>query len=154
MPCCKKCFNTFPNWTSVGGERKNLSRRKYCLNCSPFGLHNTAKLHEPSKDNKQYYRTYFKSRLKKLRTKVLEELGGAVCCECGCDVEEIIEINHKNGGGNQDRKHRSALAFYGDLLKGRLSMGDFNVMCRICNAHHYVRDIMGVTGFTIKFNAV
>jgi len=157
MHVCKKCLASFPNWVLIDGEQKNLSKRKYCLVCSPFGQHNTVKLHEQrktSKDKRQYYQTYFRNRLRTLRGKVLEMLGGAVCCECGCDVEKILEINHKNGGGNQDRKRRSALAFYGSLIKGRLDTNDFNVVCRVCNAHHYVRDIIGVNGFSIKFDAV
>ena len=30
----------------INGENKNLGNRKYCLNCSPFGQHNTKKIHE------------------------------------------------------------------------------------------------------------
>jgi hypothetical protein len=30
----------------IDGRRKNLQHRKYCLNCSPFGSHNTRRLQE------------------------------------------------------------------------------------------------------------
>lgn len=44
MPTCHKCKNSFPNWAKINGALKNLKSRKYCLGCSPHGLHNTRKL--------------------------------------------------------------------------------------------------------------
>lgn len=46
MPVCLKCEAKFPNRILIDGVIKNAQRRKYCLDCSPFGCHNTAKLHE------------------------------------------------------------------------------------------------------------
>ena len=45
MPICKKCNKEFPNWKIINQEKKNLSKRKYCLVCSPYKKHNTKKLH-------------------------------------------------------------------------------------------------------------
>lgn len=45
MPTCLQCSNTFPNSTVVKNRKVNLQRRKYCLDCSPFGQHNTRKVH-------------------------------------------------------------------------------------------------------------
>ena len=33
---------------------RNISNRKYCLICSPFGLHNTKKLHDRDNDKRKY----------------------------------------------------------------------------------------------------
>ena len=41
MPICKNCGSNFPNTKIINDKRVNLSSRKYCLDCSPFGLHNT-----------------------------------------------------------------------------------------------------------------
>ena len=41
MPTCKNCSTHFRNWQQVAGKLRNLQRRKYCLECSPFGGHNT-----------------------------------------------------------------------------------------------------------------
>jgi hypothetical protein len=47
MPQCKKCGDGFPNRLQVAtGVYVNAQRRKYCLTCSPFGSHNTSKLHD------------------------------------------------------------------------------------------------------------
>lgn len=52
MPICKKCKGEFPNRKTIDGKERNLQRRKYCLTCSPFGLHNTRKLDNKLKGNK------------------------------------------------------------------------------------------------------
>ena len=44
MPSCRKCCVQFPNRVTINGQRKLISSRKYCLACSPYGGHNTAKL--------------------------------------------------------------------------------------------------------------
>lgn len=44
MPNCKKCGNSFPNRIIIDGNEHSLSKRKYCLECSPFNHHNTKKL--------------------------------------------------------------------------------------------------------------
>jgi hypothetical protein len=41
MPVCADCSDTFPNRVEIGGRLHNVSNRKYCIECSPFGLHNT-----------------------------------------------------------------------------------------------------------------
>ena len=38
---CAKCNKEFPNYMFVNGKVRNLHRRKFCLECSPFGAHNT-----------------------------------------------------------------------------------------------------------------
>jgi hypothetical protein len=45
MPTCEKCSEYFPTWITIDKKKRNLSRRKYCLTCSPFGQHNTISLH-------------------------------------------------------------------------------------------------------------
>lgn len=37
MPTCKGCLSRFPNRTKINGKDQDLSRRKYCLSCHPFG---------------------------------------------------------------------------------------------------------------------
>lgn len=44
MPICKKCSCSFPNWLVIDGRRRNLRARRYCLDCSPWGAHNSKRL--------------------------------------------------------------------------------------------------------------
>ena len=41
---CRKCEKTFPISVWIDGKKRNLQKRKFCLECSPFGLHNTRPL--------------------------------------------------------------------------------------------------------------
>ena len=44
MPVCRNCSNRFPARIAIDGRKRHLGNRKYCLDCSPFGAHNTRKL--------------------------------------------------------------------------------------------------------------
>lgn len=45
MKICAKCQGLFKTNIKINGKNHNLGSRKFCLNCSPFGLHNTKKIH-------------------------------------------------------------------------------------------------------------
>lgn len=44
MKNCQLCGNIIPIKLKIDGKVRNLANRKYCLDCSPFGQHNTRKL--------------------------------------------------------------------------------------------------------------
>lgn len=44
MAKCKKCDSLIPKSIIVDEKKRNLQSRKYCLDCSPFGEHNTRKI--------------------------------------------------------------------------------------------------------------
>lgn len=41
---CKKCNKSFPCSLIIDGKKRYLKNRKFCLECSPFGSHNTRQL--------------------------------------------------------------------------------------------------------------
>ena len=41
MKTCINCGTKFPTKIYINNKRRNLQRRKYCLDCSPFGKRNT-----------------------------------------------------------------------------------------------------------------
>lgn len=43
MRQCRKCKKTFPVTIIIDGQIRNLGSRSFCLECSPFGQHNTSK---------------------------------------------------------------------------------------------------------------
>jgi hypothetical protein len=121
MPICEKCKTKFSFYAVIDGKKRNLSGRKYCLNCSPFGKHNTKKLNGiPRKDQKEhkcyacgekdpskFYRNKRKTcgrchnqyTLKKgqeKRKKAINFLGGK-CILCGYDkYYGSIDLHHIN----------------------------------------------------------
>ena len=47
MPRCKQCDKPIPATITINGKLRNLCSRKFCLECSPFGSHNTRDLTKP-----------------------------------------------------------------------------------------------------------
>lgn len=75
--------------------------------------------------------TLFRQRYKRNRLELLELLGGAVC-ECGFDDIRALEIDHKNGGGNEHRKAMSSHTRYAEYIKSHLE--EFQVLCANCHS--------------------
>lgn len=108
MPTCSLCKTSFPNRVKIDGKEKNLHSRKYCLDCSPYGSHNTKTLKkvkgvvvdaqdfvcecgETNPDNfysrrksscKTCHRTVIIKRIKKQKGRIVEHFGGECQC-CG-----------------------------------------------------------------------
>ena len=47
MKKCLLCGTEIPNWITIDGVQKNISKRTYCVECSPWGQHNTKQLNKP-----------------------------------------------------------------------------------------------------------
>ena len=94
---CPKCGDRVPANAWIDGKKRNLGNRKYCLECSPFGSHNTAQLERiPDRLDqtcidcgKKYERSgrrcsmcYFRRRKSKV-TKRIDGIVGTACWTCG-----------------------------------------------------------------------
>ena len=93
-----------------------------------------------------------KFRLKR-RMRVLSLLGGAICIYCGCDEIGALEINHKNGGGAKEWRGGAGSRATSDIFYGRRPTDDLEVVCRVCNAWHYITRKTGVNKWTIIWAA-
>jgi hypothetical protein len=95
MRTCRKCSKPFPMTIKIDGKRRNIAGRKFCLECSPFGSHNT-KPDDPSRpssrksnpymswsDEKKfdYIKRYYHRGIE--RKKKLVEMKGGGCKTCG-----------------------------------------------------------------------
>lgn len=84
MPECKQCGNKFQNRVVIKGKVRVLNRRKYCLDCSPFGKHNTKQVHLPPKKRKKYDSVHeWQQRTRIERKQWLVEHKGGKCVICG-----------------------------------------------------------------------
>ena len=104
---CRKCGKRIPNKAVVKGIQKNLQRRKFCLECSPFGAHNT-KVDDPSRPSyrkadyrlipieiRRRYAKRASQRGKERRARLLKMSGGA-CCKCGYDrCTAALDFHHR-----------------------------------------------------------
>ncbi len=96
MITCLKCDVKFSNIQKIDGKKRNLSNRKFCLQCSPFGKHNTkkdpsipTKIHSRYKpysewtkeEKEEYLEKYYQRGIN--RKKELVKIKGGGCKYCG-----------------------------------------------------------------------
>ena len=96
MPICNKCNKSFPNRMKIENKVRNLKNRKYCLDCSLWGKHNTKQIHLPPKKRKQmdYSNDYVKNRRLSFKRKLVEIKGGK-CCMCGYNrLMRALQFHH------------------------------------------------------------
>lgn len=76
------------------------------------------------------------------------------CANCGCDIYDLLEVNHKAGGGGKESiTYRLAGSnLQAQVMMGKRTTDDLEICCRVCNALHYIETIKGYRGyFTIAF---
>lgn len=124
MPVCKKCNKPFPNRIKINGKVKIINKRKFCLECSPFGEHNTSSYGPHGcrckKDNyikildcthhgivefrwnggkyrcKKCQSESVSKRRKLLKTMAVQYKGGK-CCKCGYNkYPQVLEFHHRD----------------------------------------------------------
>lgn len=116
---CKRCNGEFPYNIKIDGKIRNLGTRKYCLDCSPFGRHNTSKL-EVKKEDKQCSKC---KETKKLSDFYVKTDGYPYCYCKTCMNSKRVEYMRKNKsdaiaykGGRCEacgyNKHQDALEFH------------------------------------------
>lgn len=81
------------------------------------------------------------------RKRIFFRLSGSIhprCVRCGCDDTRLLEINHKNGGGHQEvEQGRKSQAFHHAIAVGKRAVDDLELLCRPCNALHYLELLHG-----------
>ena len=106
---------------------------------------------ERSDYNPDEERKKWREQHKLVRQRAMERLGGSKCSNCGCDDFSILEINHIKGGGRKELKAKQNRQLYRDIMNDKVDLSEYNVLCRVCNALHYVQEILGVKGHQISW---
>lgn len=76
-----------------------------------------------------------------------------ICNKCGCDDLRLLEINHIKGGGRKEQKmYGGGEGIYNKIIQGERPTDDLELLCRICNAHHYLELKYGKLPFGIIYN--
>jgi len=78
--------------------------------------------------------------------------GKLECVRCGCDRPELLEINHKNGGGKKEFESIGRYRFYQNIRQLRRNLDDLELTCRVCNALHYLELQNGKLPYSIIYN--
>ncbi len=112
--------------------------------------------HRDLMKGRKYFRDAQRQYYTGLRARAFDRLGGAHCARCGCDEFFFLEINHKTGGGTQERKGETAYVFYRKIANGERSPNGLEVLCAVCNALHKLemRNSKQADRFTISWKAL
>lgn len=103
--------------------------------------------------NTEHCRKQRRDRYEEYRRQAMTMLGGVKCEKCGCDRYELLEINHKNGNGAKElrSKWKTLSNFVRAIVLGKRKTDDLNVLCRPCNAVHYLEMKHGPLPFQIEW---
>lgn len=92
--------NHSPNRIVIDGKQRVLCKRKYCLECSPFGEHNTRRLENKSTLTDQQRRMKNVQAVMRRRAKIKQmaiDYKGGKCYLCGYDkCTSALEFHHIN----------------------------------------------------------
>lgn len=99
MKSCLKCTTEIPTWVFVDGKNRNFQRRKYCLDCSPFGSGNTRKIELPQPSRKRTSDRYYKwqKKARRERKQKLVDMFGGRCIICDyCKSLRGLAFHHRD----------------------------------------------------------
>ncbi len=107
MRLCPLCSHPIPWKIKVDGKWHSLQNRKYCLECSPYGAHNTRPLQEPlteesrkamsAEARRAKYQRY-QRKMRRRRKRLLTRLLGGRCLICGYnrDCPAAYSFHHRD----------------------------------------------------------
>ena len=138
---CGKAFNAKQ---LIDGRMRSLYRRRFCLECSPFGQHNTSRQppgvmtpeelvkYRHRKRNEKTYR-YQKKQRKQVKARLVALLGGR-CQVCGYEGSmAALEFHHLDASGKE-----FAISKYGVSLKRLLAEAQkCELLCSNCHRERH-----------------
>ena len=132
---CEACQSSFPAKILIDGKIRSLYRRRFCLVCSPFNVHNTSRtppgvatpteLAEVRRQRRNASTYRYQKRQRKIAKAELVSMRGGRCEDCGYQaVVAALEFHHREasskefeiGNSSVSRERRRAEAEKCDLL--------------------------------------
>lgn len=144
---CVACGRRFPAKMVIDGRMRSLYRRSFCLECSPFGDHNTSKVplglranEESVKARRDRRREQFRRSLSKRRRKRKLELVAAYggrCIDCGYSTfPEALQFHHRD----PSTKDFGLGSFSGSLARLIEEAAKCDLLCANCHRIRHARE--------------
>src|SRR6059058_1806885 len=145
---CVACGRGFPAKMVIDGKVRSLYRRSFCLECSPFGDHNTSKVPlglrstedamKARRDRRrEQYRRSLGKRRRRRKADLVAAYGGR-CVDCGYSTcPEALQFHHRDpatksfGLGN----------FSGSLARYAAEAAKCDLVCANCHRIRHAREI-------------
>ena len=105
-------------------KKRQHSRRYYRENPTYF--------QEYRRDNHEKRHAQIKTWQQKQRQSVVSRFG-LVCAVCGFDDIRALQIDHRNGGGSQERRSFNSIYAYYKHLLDVADPNDYQTLCANCN---------------------
>lgn len=140
MPTCRKCSAAFPNMVKIDGVTKNLCSRRYCLDCSPWGLHNTKILDSTENKRKRPRPPRKSSSVREASHKGIKERAvqykGGKCLHCGYDRSVwAMDFHHRDPLVKDFRIGYGTKAW----AKIQTELDKCDLLCRNCHFEEHER---------------
>jgi hypothetical protein len=147
---CVACGCEFPAKMIIDGKMRSLYRRSFCLECSPFGDHNTSRVplglrstEESMKARRDRRREQFRRSLQKRRRKRKLDLVAAYggrCVDCGYSVcPEALQFHHRD----PSTKEFGLGTFNGSLARLIQEAAKCDLLCANCHRIRHAREAAG-----------
>ena len=144
------CGREFPAKMVIGGKVRSLYRRSFCLECSPFGDHNTSRFplglrtsDEALKARRDRRREQFRRSLRKRRRKRKLDLVvayGGRCVDCGYSTcPEALQFHHRD----PSTKDFGLGEFSGSLARLIEEAAKCDLVCANCHRARHAREAAG-----------
>jgi len=144
---CVACGREFPAKMVIDGKMRSLYRRSFCLDCSPFGDHNTSKVplgvrssEEAVRARRDRRREQFRRSLRKRRRKRKLDLVGAYggqCIDCGYSTcPEALQFHHRD----PSTKEFGLGKFSGSLARLMKEAAKCDLVCANCHRIRHARE--------------
>lgn len=139
---CRKCGASWKN--------KEITILVKCPSC---GESKDARKRKDNRENRKYPNAQSKESKQKgrllLRKRAFYKITKGAdykCARCGCDDIRLLEINHKYGNGYKERASNNfnAWKFLMDIATDKRSVEDLELLCRPCNAVHFLERKFGL----------
>ena len=156
---CEACGRLFAAKQTIDGQVRSLYRRRFCLSCSPFGIHNTSKRppgdltadelvsHRRKRRNAKTYR-YLKKRRRELKAQLVAMRGGR-CCSCAyIGPAAAFDFHHRIPSS----KRFAVGTFSGPWNELLAEAEKCDMLCANCHRlHHAAQDVNSKGGAVVDF---
>ena len=140
MKTCERCGRVFPVKALIDGKMRSLYKRRFCLECSPFGMHNTSSVPDGlssavelaetrrKKRNAKTYRS-LKRRRARRKQQLVDDAGGR-CMDCGyAGAPAVLEFHHRD----PSTKEFALGEFSGSLARLIAEASRCDLLCANCH---------------------
>ena len=145
---CQACQREFPAKVVIEGKLRSLYRRRFCLECSPFGRHNTSKFPfgqtldlaaERRRRRTESFRRSLRKRRRERKAALITAQGGA-CVDCGyAACIEAFQFHHLD----PETKSLTLANFSGSWDRLKAEAAKCVLLCATCHRLRHIRDETG-----------